>query len=177
MKIIFEAHSTTFDNEAHKASGWNDIELSPLGEKQSKELFERYQNKKIDYIYCSDLQRAYKSVEDFKKAGVTVIQDKRLRECNYGDLTQKDASIVKEEKSKRISTPFPNGESYEDCAKRMGEFLEEIYQKHSKDDIIMIVGHRATQYGLNHHILGHSLLKCVTDSWKWQPGWKYELEE
>lgn len=177
IKIIFEAHSTTFDNEAHLASGWNDVKLSPLGETQSIELFKRYEDKNINAIYCSDLQRAYNSVELFKKSGTPVIRDKRLRECNYGDLTQKDASVVKEEKSKRISTPFPNGESYEDCAKRIGEFLETIKENHNNDDIVMIVGHRATQYGLNHHILGHSIEKCVTDPWKWQPGWEYNLDK
>lgn len=36
VNIIFEAHGTTFDNEAHLASGHNDVGLSPLGESQSK---------------------------------------------------------------------------------------------------------------------------------------------
>ena len=29
LTIIFEAHGTTFDNEARLASGFNDISLSP----------------------------------------------------------------------------------------------------------------------------------------------------
>ncbi|NCO25008.1 hypothetical protein GW901_00575 [Candidatus Parcubacteria bacterium] len=37
VTIIFEAHGTTLDNEAHLASGHYDIVLSPLGEKQAKE--------------------------------------------------------------------------------------------------------------------------------------------
>ncbi len=31
--IIFEAHATTFDNEAHISSGHYDVALSPLCEK------------------------------------------------------------------------------------------------------------------------------------------------
>lgn len=42
IKIIFEAHGTTFDNEAHLSSGHNDVELSPLGIQQSKEMGIRY---------------------------------------------------------------------------------------------------------------------------------------
>ena len=30
ITIIFEAHATSLDNEAHKASGWNDVALSAL---------------------------------------------------------------------------------------------------------------------------------------------------
>ena len=37
LTLIFEAHGTTFDNEAHLSSGWNDVALSPLGEQQSRE--------------------------------------------------------------------------------------------------------------------------------------------
>ena len=63
VTIIFEAHSTTLDNEAHKSSGWNDVELSKLGLKQSKELGDRYKNDQIDAIFCSDLQRSFKTAE------------------------------------------------------------------------------------------------------------------
>ncbi len=34
VEIIFEPHGTTYDNEAHKASGHNDVALSPLGEER-----------------------------------------------------------------------------------------------------------------------------------------------
>ena len=63
ITIIFEAHGTTFDNEAHLSSGHNDVELSPLGIQQSKEMGERYKDDHFDAIFCSDLQRAYKSAE------------------------------------------------------------------------------------------------------------------
>lgn len=62
--IIFESHVTTFDNEAHLSSGWFDVELSPLGKKQAKELGERYKNENFDVIFCSDLYRSYKTARD-----------------------------------------------------------------------------------------------------------------
>jgi phosphoserine phosphatase len=63
ITIIFEAHGTTFDNEAHLASGHNDVALSPLGENQARELGERYKDIHFDAIFCSDLQRSYKTAE------------------------------------------------------------------------------------------------------------------
>ena len=83
VTIIFEAHGTTLDNEAEKSSGWFDVELSPLGIKQSKELGERYKDENFDAIFCSDLQRSYKTAEiAFADRGFKIIKYKRLRECN-----------------------------------------------------------------------------------------------
>lgn len=177
VKIIFEAHSTTTDNEKHISTGHYDVELSELGLRQSKELGNRYENMTLNTVYCSDLQRAYKTAEiAFEgRDDIKIVKDRRLRECDYGDYTQASSDKVSSEKEKRICEPFPNGESYEDCAKRMKSFLDEIVAKHHKDDVIMVIGHRATQYGLNHWIFGHSLHKCVTDKWSWQPGWEYEV--
>ena len=173
IKIIFETHSTSVDNELGIASGWNNAKLSAIGEEQVSQLFERRKNDNLSAIYCSDLQRSYKSAQAFKKINIPVIKDKRLRECNYGDMNGRDAELVKSEKIKRIDVPFSNGESYTDCINRMGEFLKDLLRKHSDEDLILIIGHRATQYGLEHHLLGYSLKDCINRSWKWQPGWEY----
>ena len=106
VNITFEAHSTTLDNEAHLSSGHNDVELSPLGEKQAKELGERC--KDLDAIFCSDLQRSYKTAEIAFNGKFPVIKDKRLRECDYGDLTQHPSEEVEPLKVEHISIPFPN---------------------------------------------------------------------
>lgn len=176
VEIIFEAHGTTFDNEAHKASGWNNVELSPLGVQQSKEMGERYKNEHFDAIFVSDLKRAIDSAEiAFKDRDFQIIQDKRLRECDYGDLIQHPSSEIDPEKPKRITTPFPNGESYTETSKRMKSFLDEL-RKSYDGKRVMIVGHRATQYGLEHWILGKPLEEVIPAPWAWQPGWTYILK-
>lgn len=176
--IIFETHSTTFDNEAHRSSGHNDVALSPLGEKQAKELGERRKNEELTAIFCSDLQRSYKTAEIAFGDKSPIIKDKRLRECDYGDLTQHPSSEVDQEKLKRIKTPFPNGESYEYCLKRMKSFLEDLLQKyHGRGKTVLIIGHRATQYGLDYWIKGFSLKEIISTPFKWQPGWVYKFSE
>ncbi len=176
IQITFEAHGTTFDNEAHIASGHNDVALSPLGEQQSKEMGERYKEDYFDVIFCSDLQRSYKSAEIGFGNKYPIIKDARLRECNYGDFTQKSSDIVEVEKLKRISVPFPGGESYEQTTLRMKDFLNDLLRDY-KNKKIMIIGHRATQYGLENIINGISLEQLISSKFKWQPGWKYELEK
>jgi len=176
VEIIFEAHGTTFDNEAHLASGHNDIALSPLGIQQSKEMGERYKDDHFDAVFCSDLQRAYKSAEIGFGNKWPIIQDSRLRECNYGDFTQHPSSEVDEEKPKRINSPFPNGESYEQTTVRMKLFLEELLKNYNGKRV-MIIGHRATQFGLENLINGVLLEKLTSTHFKWQPGWKYKFKK
>lgn len=176
VTIIFEPHSTTLDNEAHRSSGYNDVGLSPLGVQQSHELGERYKDQDFAAIFCSDLQRSFKTAEiAFRGRNLTIIQDARLRECDYGDLTLHPSEEVEPEKAKHISIPFSNGESYEQTSARMKLFLKDLLKDYD-DKKVMIIGHRATQYGLEHWVKNIPLEKVILAPWKWQPGWRYTLE-
>src|SRR3989344_2170903 len=169
--IIFESHSTTFDNEKHLASGWNDIELSHLGIKQAQQLGDRRKDEEFDAIFCSDLQRAYKTAEIAFSDKFPIFKDKRLRECDYGDLTRHPEDEVKSLKTKHIKTPFPNGESYKQALQRMKEFLEDLLKRYSKKSHlrgvikVMVIGHRATQYGLEYWVNKKDLAEVINAPW------------
>jgi broad specificity phosphatase PhoE len=167
ITIVFEAHSTSVDNERHIASGHADVPLSMLGQQQSRELGERYQGDHFDAIFCSDLKRSYRTAEIAFGSLHKIVRDPRLRECDYGDFTQKPSSIVDPEKPKRINEPFPNGESYEQAAERIRSFLETLSQDY-QDKRVMVVGHRATQYGLEHWINGVPLQEAITAPWTYE---------
>lgn len=175
ITIIFESHGTTFDNEGHISSGHFDVELSELGKKQAQELGERYQDDNFDAIFCSDFQRSCKTAEIAFGDKFPIIKDPRLRECNYGDLTRHSSNEVEPVKIEHISIPFPNGESYEQTNQRIKQFLEDLIKNYDGKRV-MIIGHRATQYGLEHWINGKSLEALLTTSFKWQPGWSYNLK-
>ena len=176
VTIVFETHSTTFDNEAHLSSGHFNVSLSPSGIRQSKEMGERYKDDQFEAIICSDLQRSYQTAEIAFGKRFQIIKDIRLRECDYGDLTQEQSEIVDREKISRISIPFPNGESYEQTTARMRSFLEDLVKRFDNRRV-MIIGHRATQYALENLINGIPLEEIIPAPWKWQPGWKYEMEK
>jgi broad specificity phosphatase PhoE len=173
MKIYFAPHSTSYDNEAKLASGWKDVELSPLGTEQSKELRERFKDIKIDLICCSDLKRAVDTVKIAFGDSISVIIDKRLRELNYGDFDGKSKDLVGSMKHDAIKEPFPNGESYEQAMIRTHEFYSELKEKYY-NKTILVVGHRATQYGLD-TLTGKTLEECLASEFKWQPYWEYNL--
>lgn len=137
---------------------------------------QRYQHDHFDAIFCSDLKRAVDSAKiGFGDRNVPIIVDQRLRECNYGDMTQFPSEKVDAEKPKRIHEPFPNGESYDQTSARMKAFLNQLKQKY-QGKRVMIIGHRATQYGLEHWLLGKPLEEVIPAPWKWQPGWIYLIQ-
>lgn len=175
VTIIFETHSTTVDNQAKLAAGWYDVELSELGEQQAKDLGKRRAGEKFDAIFCSDLQRSYKTAELAFGNKFPIIKDERLRECNYGKLNRTSKADIEAMREQALTIPFPEGESYQDTSQRMRAFLEDLLQDYD-GKTVMIIGHRATQYGLNEWITGMNLHDAVLASWQWRAGWKYELE-
>ncbi|MYQ77330.1 MULTISPECIES: phosphoglycerate mutase family protein [unclassified Streptomyces] len=54
VRIVYESHATTTDNEAGIATGW----LSPTGRRQAAELGDRRRGTGLDAVYTSDLARA-----------------------------------------------------------------------------------------------------------------------
>lgn len=173
MKIYFAAHATTKDNEAKIASGWSDTELSDLGIKQAKELGETFKDIKLDIVCCSDLRRAVETVKIAFEEKHQVIADQRLRELNYGDFNGRPSVVVEPMKTQHINKPFPNGESYEQAVARVQGFYKELKEKYP-DKIALVVGHRATQYGLD-VMVGKTLEVLLSTPFKWQPYWEYEI--
>jgi broad specificity phosphatase PhoE len=174
MKIYFVTHATSKDNEIGVVSGWRDVELSKIGVQQAKNLGERFKNIKIDLICCSDLKRAVETVKIAFGKKYPIIVDKRLREINYGDFNGKPKELIDSIKENHIKEPFPNGESYEQAVARIQNFFEELKEKYP-DKIVLVVGHRATQYGLEIMAGQKTLNKCLKIPFKWQPYWEYNL--
>jgi broad specificity phosphatase PhoE len=175
IQIIFESHATSLDNERGLASGHYDVDLSELGEQQASQLGERHKGEHFDAIFVSDLKRSFETGELAFGKSFPIIKDSRLRECDYGDLTRKPDTEIASAKAKYIHEPFPGGESYVQVAERMKSFLQDLLKNYDGKKV-MIIGHRATQYGLEHWINGVQLKQAITAPWHWQPGWEYKLK-
>jgi broad specificity phosphatase PhoE len=175
VKLIFETHSTSVDNERAVASGHYNAALSPRGEEQARELGARYRGQVLAAVFCSDLQRSYRTAAiAFADRETPVFRDPRLRECDYGDLTRRPQAEIEAIRADCVNRPFPNGESYSEAALRVKDFLSDIRSSYSGTTVLLI-GHRATQYALEHWLKRVELSEAVTAPWAWQPGWEYEL--
>ena len=173
--ITYFVHGTTTDNEHGIATGWLPGELSEKGKLQAIELGKQVQDKKFDIVFCSDLQRAVDSAQLGFSSKYKIIQDNRLRECNYGSMNGKPHTF-KDSMDDYIDHPFPNGESYKDVEARMKSFLEFLKQAYDNKHVA-IVAHKAPQLALNVLLKGKTWQQAIAEDWRktkaWQPGWEY----
>ena len=177
MKIIYFVHGTTTDNADKLCSGWKEAMLNEMGREQAINLgnVSRERNDGFDIIFTSDLKRAIDS-SNLAFPNVTKITDRRLRECNYGDLDGKHKSNVIYEN--HIKEPFPNGESLKDVETRMRGFV--LYLKNNySDKTIGIIAHRAPQLALEVISKGITWEEANKNDWRktgdWKPGWEYNI--
>ncbi|MFH1650357.1 MAG: histidine phosphatase family protein [Candidatus Woesearchaeota archaeon] len=179
ITITYFVHGTTTDNEQHLATGWNPGELSEKGIEQSNLLPEQVKDKHFDIMFCSDLKRAVDSAEIGFKGKLPIIQDKRLRECNYGDMNGAPGSTFKDRMDEFVEEPFPNGESYKDVEKRMRDFLEFLKKKYNGKHIA-ITAHQAPQLALDVILRGKTWKQAIDEDWRkkkaWKPGWEYNIK-
>ena len=178
VKIIYFVHGTTTDNEQHKSTGQNPGILSELGINQSIELRNKINLDEIDFVICSDLQRAIDSANLTFENSKKIIQDERIRECNYGDLNGKDSVLVLDEE--HIEIPFPNGESMKDVEKRLRDFCQYLLNNYN-NKTIALVAHKAPQLALEVITKNITWEEAIDKDWRktksWQPGWEYIIEE
>lgn len=176
IKITYFVHGTTTDNERKLATGWLPGELSAAGKEQAKKLGEQVADKHFDVVFCSDLQRAIDSAELGFGGKYEIIQDKRLRECNYGDMNGKSAADFKDRMEDFVKQPFPNGESYTDVEKRLASFIEFLRTNYGGGHVA-IVAHQGPQLALDVLLRGKSWQQAINEDWRkakaWQPGWDY----
>ena len=179
IKITYFVHGTTVDNQNEICSGWHDSELSDLGIQQSIELKSKIEDRYFDVVFCSDLKRAVHTAKLVFKGKVEIIQDIRLRECNFGKYNGQPLKRVEPLQEKNIVERFPGGESLEDVKKRIKDFLVFLNKNYSGKSIA-IVAHRAPQLALDVLIKNKTWDCAFADDWRktkaWRPGWEYVLK-
>lgn len=173
VNITYFVHGTTTDNDKGIATGQNPGELSELGREQSIKLKEFIKDQKYDVIFCSDLKRAVDSAHLMFR--YNVIEDERLRECNYGNLNGSKGEL---DLLMYVDDAFPNGESLKDVENRIKYFLKYLLENYDGKNIA-IVAHQAPQLALDVLINGKTWEQAIKEDWRktkgWKPGWKYEL--
>ena len=178
IKILYFVHGTTTDNQDKLCSGWSNAMLNDLGREQAINLgnVSRERKDTFDIMFTSDLKRAIESSR-LAFPDIEKITDKRLRECNYGDLDGKHKSLVIYEE--HIEDKFPNGESLLDVEKRMREFVSFLKENYD-GKTVGIVAHRAPQLALEVITKGISWEDANKNDWRktgeWQPGWEYIIK-
>jgi broad specificity phosphatase PhoE len=175
IRLVYETHSISVDNERGVATGWLPGELSPQGRELAAELGELRRDDGIDAVFSSDLRRAVESAEiAFARSPIPLHQDVRLRECDYGELNGAPVAEVDATRLDRIDVPFPGGESYVDVVRRTRDFLADVLGDHDGERVL-VIAHSANRWALQHLLEGVPLAEAIAAPFDWQPGWEFEV--
>ncbi|MFD0527619.1 histidine phosphatase family protein [Kitasatospora arboriphila] len=149
--------------------------LSDLGRRQAVELGERRRGDGFAAVFTSDLHRAVETAAlAFPDGRPPVQQDRRLRECDYGELNGGPAAHVAARRTACLDAPFPGGQSYRQVVRATADFLQEVAATYDGRRILLIA-HSANRWALDFLLTGVPLEEILRDPPAWRPGWHYTV--
>jgi 2,3-bisphosphoglycerate-dependent phosphoglycerate mutase len=176
IELVYETHSTTVDNEQGRATGWLPGQLSEQGLVQARQLGLRRAHDGIAAVFSSDLARAAETAAvAFAGLTIPVLHDWRLRECDYGQRNGMPVADLHAGRRAHLDRPYPGGESWRQAVDRVGRFLADLPVLWGGQRVL-VIGHVATRWGLDHFIDGVRLEDLVDQDFAWQEGWEYLLD-
>jgi broad specificity phosphatase PhoE len=176
IEIVFETHSTTEDNERGVATGWLPGRLSAAGLEQARAMGDRRRRDGLAAVFTSDLARAIETTTiAFDNTSTPILYDWRLRECDYGELNGMPVDDLHRDRRAHVDEPYPAGESWRQATDRVGRLLNDLSSRWDGRRVL-IVGHTATRWALDHKLRREPLEGLVDAPFAWQPGWEYRYE-
>jgi alpha-ribazole phosphatase/probable phosphoglycerate mutase len=176
IDIVFETHQWSEDNERGLASGWLPGALTERGRAGARERGRARRHDRIAAVFTSDLTRAVETAElAFGDTGVPILHDWRLRECDYGERNGRPAELVHADRGAHLDVPYPGGESWRQAVERAGRVLHDLPTRWDGCRLL-VIGHVATRWALEHYIGGVALTDLVAADFAWRAeGWEYRL--
>ncbi len=137
------------------------VSLLKEGIEEVEESGEILKDKHIDCIYSSDILRTRQTSEIVAKAinfdSEKIVYDQRLRDINwgiFGGKTEKEGwEFYNNNYLKRFEIAPPEGESWNECQKRMVEALKSI-ENSNQNKNILIVSHADSLWLLEGYMRG-----------------------
>lgn len=146
-QLILVRHGQTIHNVAGIAQGWNDSELSELGQLQVRKLAERLVSYKPTAMFSSPLGRALSTAQAIARTtGLEIVTLEDLREMSYGGWEGRSFLDVRQEDEETYQrwiqdeeVRCPDGESHADVRRRMQRAFEHIAA--TEHETIVVVAH------------------------------------
>ena len=145
--IYIVRHGQTEWNLLGKTQGHGNSDLTPKGIEQAELLADSMTKYPIDYIYSSDLGRAYQTAEIIgNKLNIEVERTEALREMNFGtwegriikDIIEEDPELYKMWRNEPHLAKIPQGETLSQIKKRTDAFIKEINEKYDGKHIVLV---------------------------------------
>jgi broad specificity phosphatase PhoE len=182
-KIYLIRHGETVWNVEGKFQGFGNSNLTEKGMQQAMAVGRFLQDKSIEQIYCSPLQRAKDTLTIIRSQNpdliaIETIYDDKLKECNYGKIEGMDENIIRtqlllqgidrRDPETKFSFRFEGGESYQDQMVRAMHFIMDNEILNSKENTAIIC-HMGTVKFLNILLQGKVSIPDIHEAVMWRP--------
>lgn len=123
--------------------------LGALGLKQAEQLRDRLASEKLDFVYSSELQRAFITAQNIASIhNLQVVRCLELNEIDFGEIeglkfdevAGKYSDLARLWKQRSPALAYPGGESLDQLEKRVSDFQKRL-AAHAADDVILIAAH------------------------------------
>ncbi len=165
LRIYFVRHGQTEWNFIKKFQGQKDIPLNDMGRQQAQQVADYLKKVPFDVMYSSDLSRAADTADVINvHHNLPIERDSRLREKSFGcfeGFTAQEAQVKYPDirnayHADRLNFVIPGGESRLQFIIRVGEFLEQIHEKHA-EQTVAIVAHGGVLGSMMSYIISKKL--------------------
>lgn len=164
-RFILVRHGETDWNVERRHQGQAYIPLNESGRRQAQAVADRLIGEPIDFIYASDLVRAWKTAEVISEFHpIPFDKEPRFREMSFGEWEGLTYDEIQERKQMTsdewqqtmLKTGPPGGENLRQFAARIKLAIDEIISSHP-DESVLIVAHGGTLMLLVCLLLGHPI--------------------
>ena len=182
-------HGQSIYNLENRFTGWKDVELTELGERQAKEAGQILSNVNFNYCYISNLKRAKNTLQfmlNEMKQSPEIENNIALNERDYGDLIGQNKAEAAEKFGEEqiqiwrrsFDTPPPGGESLKMTAERTLPFYKNtILPKVLDNDNIIISAHGNSIRAIVMEIFNLSPSQILKTEIGWCEPWKITYKE
>ena len=145
--IYIVRHGQTEWNILGKTQGHGNSDLTAKGVEQAELLANSMVKYPVDYIYSSDLGRAYQTAEIIgNKLNIEVQKTEALREMNFGtwegrlikDIIEEDPALYHQWRNEPHLARIPQGETLDQIKERTDAFIKEINEKYDGKHIVLV---------------------------------------
>jgi len=172
--LLLVRHGETALNSSERYWGHTDVKLGAQGMEQAERLRDLLAEEKIDVIYSSNLERAWKTAEIIaSRHKANIITCAELEEINFGELegltfneiAQRYPEVVKSWIEGKLGLKYPGGESLSEFAERVSGFTRRL-RNVAPEQTALIVAHS----GVLRLLMCH-LMDIGQENW-----WRFKLD-
>lgn len=152
--LILVRHGQSQWNLENRFTGWTDQPLTERGRKDAAAVAKVLKKYRFDRTFTSRLVRASETLEillrELGQSDIPFLPDSALNERHYGDLqglnkaetAQKYGEEMVQKWRRDFFTRPPNGESHEDCERRVRPFFRQyILPFVAKGETVLVAAH------------------------------------